>query len=272
MCPTSRWRVGAIEHNGSQGDGRRRHCPSLPNTSCDDTRDAGPGDTESGPHGARCVELDVSTPGILTDASREGIPRHTRPTATTVHAVAKLVYATIMSLDGYTTDIKGNIEWACAEPDVLEFINDLERSIGTYLYGRKMYETMVYWETFDGSDDPRSLDRDFAELWRAAVKVVYSKTLAEATSARTRIERTFDPEAVQRMKETTGHDISVGGPDLAGQAIGAGLVDEMHLFLTPVTLGGGTAALPDHFDSKPELVGVDRFLSGVAHLHYRVVG
>ena len=272
MCPTSRWRVGAIEHNGSQGDGRRRHCPSLPNASCDDTRDAGPGDTESGPHGARCVELDVSTPGILTDASREGIPRHTRPTATTVHAVAKLVYATIMSLDGYTTDIKGNIEWGAPEPDVLEFINDLERSIGTYLYGRKMYETMVYWETFDGSDDPRSLDRDFAELWRAAVKVVYSKTLAEATSARTRIERTFDPEAVQRMKETTGHDISVGGPDLAGQAIGAGLVDEMHLFLTPVTLGGGTAALPDHFDSKPELVGVDRFLSGVAHLHYRVVG
>ena len=155
---------------------------------------------------------------------------------------------------------------------MLEYINDLERGIGTYLYGRKMYETMVYWETFDGSEDQQPLDRDFGALWRAAVKVVFSKTLAEATSARTRIERRFDPEAVLRMKETARHDISVGGPDLAGQAIAAGLVDEMHLFLAPVALGGGTAALPDHFDHKPELVGVDRFPSGVAHLHYRISG
>jgi len=189
-----------------------------------------------------------------------------------VNAVAKLVYATIMSLDGYTTDVKGNFDWGAPEPDLLDFINDLERGIGTYLYGRKMYETMVYWETFDASEDQQSLDRDFAELWRAAVKVVYSKTLGEATSARTRIERAFDPEAVLQMKETAGHDISVGGPDLAGQAIVAGLVDEMHLFLTPVAVGGGTAALPSHFESKPELVGVDRFLSGVAHLHYRISG
>jgi dihydrofolate reductase len=187
-----------------------------------------------------------------------------------VSAVAKLVYATIMSLDGYTTDVEGNIEWGAPEPDVLAFINDLERGIGTYLYGRKMYETMVFWETYDASEDQPSLDRDFAEMWRAAAKVVYSKTLAEATSARTRIERAFDPGAVVRMKETAGHDISVGGPDLAGQAIGAGLVDEMHLFITPVVVGGGTVALPVHFDSKPELVDVDRFPSGVAHLHYRM--
>ncbi|MGO8861867.1 MAG: dihydrofolate reductase family protein [Acidimicrobiales bacterium] len=186
--------------------------------------------------------------------------------------MAKLVYATIMSLDGYTTDVKGNIEWGAPEPDVLAFINDLERGIGTYLYGRKMYETMVFWETFDASEDQPSLDRNFAEMWRAADKVVYSKTLTEATSARTRIERAFDTGALLRMKETAGRDISVGGPDLAGQAIAAGLVDEMHLFLTPVVVGGGTAALPVHLESKPELVGADRFQSGVAHLHYRIGG
>jgi dihydrofolate reductase len=187
-----------------------------------------------------------------------------------VSAVAKLLYATIMSLDGYTTDAKGNFDWGAPDSDVFTFINDLERGTGTYLYGRKMYETMVYWETFDASGDQPPHIRDFAEMWRAAAKVVYSKTLAEASSARTRIERTFDPGAVLGMKETAGHDISVGGPDLAGQAIAAGLVDELHLFLTPVAVGGGTAALPDHFDSKPELLGVDRFPSGVAHLHYRI--
>jgi dihydrofolate reductase len=187
-----------------------------------------------------------------------------------VRAVVKLVYSTIMSLDGYTTDANGNFEWGAPDPEVFSFINDLERDIGTYLFGRKMYETMVYWETFDASEDQSPLARDFAEIWRAAAKVVYSKTLGVLSSAGTRIEREFDPGAVVRMKETSGHDISVGGPDLAGQAIAAGLVDEMHLFLTPVTVGGGTAALPAHFDSKPELLGVDRFMSGVAHLHYRI--
>ena len=271
MCPTSRWRVGAIEHNGSQGDGRRRHCPSLPNASCDDTRDAGPGDTESGPHGARCVELDVSTQASSPTRPERASPRHTRPTATTVHAVAKLVYATIMSLDGYTTDIKGNIEWGAPEPDVLEFINDLERSI----------RDLPLW-TQDVRDD--GLLGDLRWVGRPAItRPGFRRVVAGPSRSCTRRHwqrrpapntgsTDVDPEAVQRMKETTGHDISVGGPDLAGQAIGAGLVDEMHLFLTPVTLGGGTAALPDHFDSKPELVGVDRFLSGVAHLHYRVVG
>ncbi len=185
-------------------------------------------------------------------------------------AVAKLVYLTIMSLDGYTTDAKGDFGWGAPEPDVLEFINDLQRGIGTYLYGRKMYETMVYWETFDAPGNHNSLDADFAELWRAAGKVVYSKTLAEASSARTRIERVFDPGAVLQMKETAELDISIAGPNLAAQAIAAGLVDELHLFLTPVAVGSGTAALPDHFDSKPGLLGVDHFPSGVAHLHYRI--
>jgi dihydrofolate reductase len=151
---------------------------------------------------------------------------------------------------------------------VLACINDLERGFGTYLCGRRMYETMVYWETFDAAEDDSAGVADFAGIWRAASKVVYSRTLAEVSSARTRIERGFDPKAVLRMKETAGHDISIGGSDLAGQAVAAGLVDEMHLFLTPVTVGGGTSALPDRFRSDLELLGLERFVSGVVHLRY----
>jgi dihydrofolate reductase len=186
-----------------------------------------------------------------------------------VTAVAKLVYSAIMSLDGYTADDHGNFDWAAPDPEVHTFINDLERSFGTYLYGRRMYETMVDWETFDAAEDQLPCVRDFAGIWRAAAKVVYSRTLGVVSSARTRIERAFDPGAVRRMKETAGHDLSVGGPDLAGQAMAAGLVDEMHLFVTPVTIGGGTPALPDHFRSTLELLRVDRFVGGVVHLQYR---
>ncbi len=195
--------------------------------------------------------------------------RQIQSNTTTVRAVARLVYSTIASLDGYTTDANGNIEWAAPDPEVFSFINDLERDFRTHLYGRKMYETMVYWETFDAPEDQSLLERDFAEIWRAADKVVYSKTLGGPSSSGTRIEREFDPGVVLHMKETLGHDISIGGPDLAGQAIAAGLVDEMHLFLVPLAVGSGTAMLPAHFDSRPELLGVDRFTSGVAHLHYR---
>ncbi len=183
--------------------------------------------------------------------------------------MAKLVYSAIMSLDGYTADEDGNFDWAAPDHEVFAFINDLERGFGTHLYGRRMYETMVLWETFDAAEDQPPHVRDFARIWRAADKVVYSRTLGVVASARTRIERAFDPEAVLRLKQTTGHDISVGGPDLARQAIAAGLVDEMHLFLTPVTVGGGTAALPRHFDSSLDLLRVDRFASGVVHLQYR---
>jgi dihydrofolate reductase len=133
-----------------------------------------------------------------------------------------------------------------------------------------MYETMLYWETFDASEDQLPCLRDFTRIWLAADKVVYSTTLAEASSARTQIERTFDPEAVLRMKETLGHDISVGGAQLAGQAIAAGLVDEIHLFVTPVTLGGGNSALPEHFRTNLELLSMDRFACGVVHLQYRI--
>ncbi len=186
--------------------------------------------------------------------------------------MAKLVYSAITSIDGYTADDDGDIVWGAPGPEVFAFINELERSFGTHLYGRRMYEAMVYWETSDpAADQPPHLG-DFAGIWRSADKVVYSRTLGAVASARTRIERAFDPEAVRRMKETAGHDISVGGADLAGQAMAAGLVDELHLFLTPVTVGGGTPALPDHVRTSLELLRVDRFEDGVVHLQYRTSG
>ena len=186
--------------------------------------------------------------------------------------MAKLVFSSITSLDGYTTDDDGNVDWGAPDAEVLTFINELERRFGTYLYGRRMYETMVYWETFDATEDEARSVRDYAGIWRGAQKVVYSRTLPAASSANTRIERAFDPAVVRKMKDAAAHDLSVGGPDLAGQALAAGLVDEVHLFVTPVTLGGGTPALPDHVRSDLELLGVDRFASGVVHLGYRIGG
>ena len=183
--------------------------------------------------------------------------------------MAKLVYSAITSLDGYTADAAGDIDWGAPDPEVHAYINELERGIGTHLYGRRMYEAMVTWETLDASDAQPAV-RDFAGIWRDAAKVVYSSTLGGASSARTRIERSFDPGAVRRMKETAGHDLSVGGLHLAGQAMAAGLVEELHLFLTPVTLGGGTRALPDHVRADLELLWVERFGSGVVHLHYHI--
>ncbi|HUY96514.1 MAG TPA: dihydrofolate reductase family protein [Verrucomicrobiae bacterium] len=183
--------------------------------------------------------------------------------------MAKLVYSAIMSLDGYTADDNGTVDWGAPDPEVFTFINEVERGFGTYLYGRRMYETMVYWETCDTAAGQPPYVRDFAGIWRAATKVVYSRTLPVASSARTQIERAFDPGAVRRMKDTAEHDISVGGPELASQAMAAGLIDEMHLFLTPVTVGGGTPGFPDHVHSTFELLGVDRFVGGVVHLQYR---
>jgi dihydrofolate reductase len=186
--------------------------------------------------------------------------------------MAKLVYTTIASLDGYITDEAGAIDWAEPDPEVFGFINDLERGIGTYLYGRRLYETMLYWETFDAAEEQSPHVSEFAAIWRKAAKVVYSRTLGTVSSARTQIERVFDPTAVRAMKATAAHDLSVGGPDLAGQAMATGLVDEIHLLLMPVMVGGGTPALPGHFHSNLELLGVDRFASGVVHLHYRFRG
>jgi len=183
--------------------------------------------------------------------------------------MAKLMYSVIASLDGYVADADGNFDWAAPDEDVHTFVNDLERPIGTYLYGRRMYEVMVFWETAHTlADEPPSI-RDFTEIWQAADKVVYSATLETVSSARTRIERSFDPGAVRQMKAAAGRDISVGGPDLAAQAIEAGLVDECHLFVAPIVVGGGTRALPDDVRLELELLDERRFGNGMVHLHYR---
>jgi len=177
-----------------------------------------------------------------------------------------LVYSVIASLDGYTADAEGKFDWAEPDEEVHAFVNEHERGIGTYLYGRRMYETMVGWETVPlaGQSQPT---RDFAEIWRAADKVVYSTTLTAVSSARTRIEPLFDPEAVRALKQRG--DVSVGGPGLAASAIRAGLVDEYHLFVTPVVVGGGTAVFPDGVRAGLDLVDEHRFASGVVHLRYR---
>jgi dihydrofolate reductase len=183
--------------------------------------------------------------------------------------MAKLIYSAITSLDGYVADENGNFDWAAPDEEVHRFVNDLERPIGTYLYGRRIYETMVYWETADTLPDQPPFIQDFAGIWQAADKIVYSKTLETLSSARTRIERDFDPEAVRQLKATAGRDISVGGADLAAQAIKAGLVDEYHLLLTPIIVGGGHQSLPDNVRLELELLDERRFGNGVVHLHYR---
>jgi dihydrofolate reductase len=182
--------------------------------------------------------------------------------------MAKLIYATITSLDGYVADEDGKFDWAEPDEEVHSFINDLERPVGTYLYGRRLYEVMVAWETLPRVDQPPFL-RDFAEIWQTADKIVYSKTLQTVTSARTRIERDFDPEAVRQMKAQEGRDLSVGGPDLAADAIKAGLVDEWHLFLAPMVVGGGTKSLPDGVRLNLELLDERRFGNGMVFLRYR---
>ena len=183
--------------------------------------------------------------------------------------MARLIYSAIASLDGYTADASGGFEWAAPGPEVHAFVNDLEREAGTSLYGRRMYETMAVWETLDVSTEPAPM-REYAEIWRAADKVVYSRTLARVSTPRTRIEREFDPEAVREMKARAARDITVGGPGLAAHALRAGVVDECHLFLVPVVVGGGTRALPDGLRIDLELADERRFASGVVYLRYRV--
>lgn len=186
--------------------------------------------------------------------------------------MAKLIYAANVSLDGYIEDEHGNIEWTISDDEVFAFWTDFERPIGTYLYGRRLYESMVYWETASAkpSDQPEVI-REFAQIWRAAKKIVFSRTLLAVSSARTRIEREFDPEAIRRLKESSGADITIGGPELAGEAMRAGLIDECHLLLNPIVLGGGKRALPDNLCMRLELLGVRHFPSGVVHLHYRMI-
>ncbi len=180
--------------------------------------------------------------------------------------MAKLMYTAITSLDGYIEDEDGSFDWSAPDEDVHAFVNDLERPIGTYLLGRRLYETMVYWETPPADSPPVALD--YARVWRSADKVVYSTTLRETASGRTRIERTFDPDAVRAVKEAAGADLSVGGADLAADAFRAGLVDEVRLFLNPVIVGGGKRALPDGVRLDLELRNEHRFANGVIYLRY----
>jgi dihydrofolate reductase len=175
----------------------------------------------------------------------------------------------ITSLDGYAADEDGNFDWAVPDEEVHTFINDLERPVGTYLYGRRMYEVMVAWETAHSLPDQPPFMQDFAQIWQAADKIVYSKTLETVSSAGTRIERDFDPEAVRQIKARAERDILVGGPDLATQAIDAGLVDEWHLFVAPIVVGGGKQSLPDNVRLQLELLDERRFGNGMVYLYYR---
>jgi dihydrofolate reductase len=184
--------------------------------------------------------------------------------------VAKLIYSVIASLDGYIEDANGKFDWAEPDEEVSAFINDLERPVGTYLLGRRMYETMVFWESPPNLAEQPQFVQDFAAIWQTADKIVYSKTVATVTSARTRIERDFDPEAVRQLKATAGRDLTVGGAELAARAVDAGLVDEYQLFLVPVLVGGGKRALPhSNVRVNLELLDERRFRNGTIYLHYR---
>jgi dihydrofolate reductase len=182
---------------------------------------------------------------------------------------AELIYSAITSLDGYVADERGSFDWAAPDEQVHAFINDLMRPVGTHLYGRRLYEVMAGWETDPTLAGQSPVMRDFAELWQAADKIVYSTTLAAPSTARTRIERAFDPEAVRELKAAADRDLLVGGPELAAEAFAAGLVVEGGLFLAPIMVGGGKRALPDHVRLRLELLDERRFDSGMVHLRYR---
>ena len=181
-----------------------------------------------------------------------------------------MIYSAIASLDAYVADEHGNFGWAAPDEEVHRFVNDLERPVGTHLYGRRMYETMVYWETPQAEAGEAPVLQDFARIWRAADKVVYSRTLQKVASERTRIEPDFDPDVVRRLKVSAERDLIVGGPELAAQAIGAGLVDEFQLFLVPVSVGAGKRFLPAGVRLNLELLDERRFRSGVMYLHYHL--
>ncbi len=183
--------------------------------------------------------------------------------------MARLIYSAITSADGYVEDAAGSFDWAAPDEELHSFVNDLERPVGTYLYGRRMYQTMLYWETAHTVPGQPPPVREFTGIWQAAEKIVFSKTLESVSSARTRIERNFDPGMIRQLKSATEHDMSVGGADLAGQAIKAGLVDELQLFLVPVVVGGGKRALPSGVRSDLKLLDTRRFASGAVYLRYR---
>ena len=183
--------------------------------------------------------------------------------------MGKLIYTAIASLDGFVADEHGNFDWAEPYEQVHAFINERERANGTYLYGRRMYEVMHVWETEPALAEHSTISRDFAQIWQAADKVVFSTSLERPSTHRTRIERRFDPEMVRGLKASASRDLTVAGPTLAAEAFRAHLVDECHLYLAPVIVGGGTRALPERVQLDLELVEERRFDGGFVHLHYR---
>jgi dihydrofolate reductase len=183
--------------------------------------------------------------------------------------MAHLIYSVIASLDSYIEDMDGKFDWSEPDEEVHQYINDLERSAGTYLYGRRLYETMMVWETDPNLAAGSPIYQDFAEIWQAADKIIYSRTLEHVSTRKTRLERVFDPEVVRQMKAATEQDILVGGPNLAAHAFKAGLIDEVNLFLTPVLVGGGKPALPSNIRLELELLEERRFRSGMVHLRYQ---
>jgi dihydrofolate reductase len=183
--------------------------------------------------------------------------------------VGKLVYSALTSLDGYVADEDGTWDWAVPDDEVHAFVNDLQRRVGIHLYGRRIYEVLRVWETMHTVPDQSPVIYEFAETWQAAEKVVYSRTLEAVSTARTRLEREFDPDAVRRMKEAADTDLVIGGPELAGRAFAAGLVDDVQLFLAPAIVGGGTRSLPEHLRLDLELVDERRFSNGMVYVHHR---
>jgi dihydrofolate reductase len=183
--------------------------------------------------------------------------------------MAHLIYSAISSLDGYIEDKDGKFDWAVPDEEVHGFINNLERTAGTYLFGRRMYETMMFWETVPNLADEHPLMREFAEIWQAADKIVYSKTLETVATRKTQIERNFDPNAIRELKAAAKNDILIGGPNLAAQAFKSGLIDEIHLFLTPIIVGGGKQSLPNNIRIELVLLEERRFGNGMVYLRYQ---
>lgn len=186
--------------------------------------------------------------------------------------MARLIYAAITSLDGFIEDPAGRFDWAEPDPEVHAFVNDLERSVGTHIYGRRMYETMAVWQTMGDGPDAHPIEVAYAELWRGLDKIVYSRTLDDVWTPRTRLEREFEPGAVRALKQAGSADISISGPGIATHAFRAGLIDQVHLFMHPVIVGGGKPGLPQDVRLELELLDERRFDSGVVHVHYRSAG
>jgi dihydrofolate reductase len=184
--------------------------------------------------------------------------------------MARLIYTALTSLDGYVVDADGSFDWAAPDAEVHAFVNELERPVGVYLLGRRMYDVLRYWETALEQPDLSAVEAEYARIWLALDKIVYSGTLSAADTARTRIERTFDPDQVRDLKEHATADLAIGGPHLAASALRAGLVDEVRQFLAPVVVGGGTTIFPDGLRTDLELLDERRFASGFVYLRYAV--